>query len=117
MATLQEQVTALTAANADLQVKLDAANVEIDTLTKVNENLQEQVITLSQAAPKAAAEIAKPQVSKETFVVDGKKYGFHPSTPAVLFDGQKITATEVLASQDLQKALIEAEASFIQLLD
>lgn len=122
MASLQDQVKTFAADNAALQANLDAlqsnlniVTAENETLAKVNDALTEQVEALSNASPKQAAQLNRPTISKETFLVDGKKYGFNPATPVVLFQEQKITAVEVLASPDLQRALIEAEASFIQL--
>jgi hypothetical protein len=85
---------------------------EIATLIAVNEALTLQVEELSAKTPAEIA-VAKVAFSKETFKVGGVKYGFNKTIPAVLFNGEKITAIDVLASEALQKELVDYGSSFV----
>ena len=139
---LSDQVKNLTTENGTLKSKLDAlqssssmspeqmeAFLNNASLASDNEALrtelkvsQDQVADLEKALKEATsksataetkpAPVAKPEISKATFEHSGKKYTF--AMAAVLLDGKKITANEVLASQELQSQLVEMGSGFIK---
>lgn len=98
--------------NALIEAKA-SADAKIIALEEYIKNLEDELI---KAAGKEAAEAeAITGVSSETFEHDGKEYGFN--YPAVLFNGEKITADHVLADPAIQAELVEMGSGFISELE
>jgi hypothetical protein len=91
---------------AHLQGELVNSNHLID-------ELQNEIIALSatQNNPDAVKVLT---VSTETFEHKGSKYGFNYA--AVILDGSKITADDVLLSEELQAQLVEMGSGFLKLV-
>lgn len=95
---------------------------QIEALTAENNGLRAEVEELKKLA-KAAAKPGKKgavEVPAGTFTVDGKKYGFKRAKfiiPANKKTGRaeavSVTATDVLASPDLQAELVALESNGI----
>lgn len=94
--------------NEALKIELKVSQDQVKDLEKA---LQEASKKGTPAEPKPAV-VAKPEISKSTFEHAGKKYGF--AMAAVILDGEKITAKDVLGSKDLQKQLVEMGSGFIK---
>lgn len=94
--------------NEALKIELKVSQDQVNDLEKA---LQEASKKGTPAEAKPAV-VEKPEISKSTFEHAGKKYGF--AMAAVILDGQKITAKEVLASKELQSQLVEMGSGFIK---
>lgn len=116
VAELEDSLKAEKAANINLQMQLNAAVDENNDLKTVNENLVKEVTNISEKSMQLlvnkAAEKAKETVSTETFEVEGETYGF--VSPVCMYKGQRITATEVLASKELQAELVANKIGLIK---
>jgi len=93
----------------ELQKSNEELKAENANLLKANEALTLEVEKLS-SAPQSATP-APAQLSKATFKLGADEYGF--AYPAVMHNGEKITADHVLASEDLQKELVEIQSGFL----
>lgn len=99
------------AANDILQLKAD----DNDALQKENEQLKELIENLTaeleKLSPTAPVEAKKAELSKLTFKVGTKQYGF--VYPQIKLDGAIITNDDVLASKELQEKLVKMGSGFI----
>lgn len=105
---LAEENKQLKQSNSDLTAKATAAQQELDTTVKINEELTRQIET---TPINQVSVIDKSEVSKKTFKVEGETYGFKKL--AVMYKGQKVGADEVLASKDLQAELVKIQSGLI----
>lgn len=123
VAELQDAVTAgqkqkddLTAIAQDQEKQLEALKAENETLKAVNIELTNELEAISKkdlkAVVQASQEKTAPVLSKETFTVDGKSYGFN--YPVITIKGKRITNDDVLASKELQAELVAANHSMIK---
>jgi hypothetical protein len=91
--------------------KITRLETELEATLQVNSFLQKE-LEAATAGPQVKAP-AVPGLTTDTFDFDGRKYGFQ--LPAVILpDTGKITCTEVLASKDLQKQLVELGSGMIK---
>jgi hypothetical protein len=115
-----ENLDSIEALSAAIVANPDSAAAEVlallanqSTLEEINKELSEELEKVTAAAPKVE-EAKVLTLSSETFEKDGIKYGF--VYPAVLLDGNKITADDVLADVELQAQLIEMESGFLKVI-
>lgn len=89
---------------------MQAANAkiagELKTTVKVNTELAKKI---EQGPP--GVEKAKSAISNKKFKVGDQEFGFKKA--AVMYNGNKITAVEVLASEQLQKDLVSIQSGMI----
>jgi hypothetical protein len=111
IALVLEQASAITTKDGLIQEKQN----ELDLTLKINEDLTLQIEELSNAAPAVRPSEPTSLVSKETFNVGKKKFGFKKIR--MDFNGQIITAVEVLASKELQKNLAAIGSGMIYFIE
>lgn len=108
-----ETAASMTAEPGDLLGQLSDLQEENRQLLAVNEKLTAKIEELTPKEPTPAKSTAAPkhEVSSETFEVEGATYRFR--IPAVIFEGHKVTAAEVLANENLQRRMIERKCGMI----
>lgn len=115
-----ENLESIEALSAAIVANPDSAAAEVLALLANQSTLEEINKELSTELEKAAANAPKVEeakvltLSSETFEKDGVKYGF--VYPAVLLDGNKITADDVLVDVELQAQLIEMGSGFLKVI-
>ena len=102
-----EQQSAVSAKDAELKSKQD----ELNLTTDINNELNSKVEELSKNAPASTEKKSHSGISKETFTVNNKKYGF--KKPRINHSNQVITADEILASKELQEQLVKIGSGMI----
>jgi len=113
---LQLSLDSVTASNEQFAKLNEELRAENETLKAVNDSLTAEVEKLSEKDLQKVVDQAKakpkPELSKETFEVDGAKYGF--VSPVMQFKKQVITCSDVLASKELQAQLVAANSGMIK---
>lgn len=95
----------------------DILQLQADHEALLNENKHHKQLSatltteLEKLSPAAPVEVKKPELSKSTFKVNKKEYGF--AYPQIKLDGVIITNDDVLASKDLQEKLVKMGSGFI----
>lgn len=121
VADLTKENEALTSIAKDQEKQLEELNTENESLKEVNDQLSKDLASISEKSLQTLetklsdGHKKAAKLSTETFEMNAVKYGFR--YPSMMYQGKRVTNDDVMASEDLQKELVDAKHSMIKVVE